>query len=53
MAVTSLAWQRDPSIGDLADWQANYGSDVPASIAIPEPGTFTLAMFFLILTRRR
>ncbi|QEG33579.1 hypothetical protein [Bythopirellula goksoeyrii] len=34
-----LAWQRDPSVGDLADWQANYGaeSSLENIAAIPEP----------------
>lgn len=35
-----LVWQRDTSVGDLVDWQANYGA--PASLAegaatVPEP----------------
>jgi hypothetical protein len=39
-----LAWQRDPSIGALADWQANYGSGsiVVASVDVPEPPTWML-----------
>ena len=33
-----LVWQRNPSVGDLADWQANYGvSSSAASVAVPEP----------------
>ena len=36
-----LLWQRNPSIGDLVDWQANYGEDPTASlsisVAVPEP----------------
>jgi pectate lyase len=33
-----LVWQRDPSVGDLSDWQANYGTSSSANaIAVPEP----------------
>jgi hypothetical protein len=33
-----LAWQRIPSIGDLADWQGYYeASSIVASVAVPEP----------------
>ncbi|WP_168205279.1 hypothetical protein [Bythopirellula goksoeyrii] len=35
-----LGWQRNPSIGNLSDWQANYGTSVPpleSSVAVPEP----------------
>ncbi|TWU27744.1 hypothetical protein [Bythopirellula polymerisocia] len=42
-----LFWQRTPSVGNLADWQANYGiGSLAASLAVPEPGSFTL---FLLL----
>jgi T5SS/PEP-CTERM-associated repeat protein len=41
-----LAWQRDPSIGNIADWQANYPSPLTAPVgnlaAVPEPGTMML-----------
>lgn len=41
-----LAWQRNPSIGVLSDWQANFGMTAPlsatSSIAIPEPGSVLL-----------
>jgi Domain of unknown function (DUF4185) len=38
-----LTWQRDPSIGDLADWQANYGTtDTSAINAVPEPEAASL-----------
>jgi GH35 family endo-1,4-beta-xylanase len=34
-----LTWQRNPAVGDLADWQANYGaSQLNVSTAVPEPG---------------
>jgi hypothetical protein len=37
-----LLWQRNPSVGNLADWQTNYGSNggpLSASTAVPEPST--------------
>jgi parallel beta-helix repeat protein len=38
-----LVWQRDPSVGDLADWRAAYGSGALANIhAVPEPSQFLL-----------
>lgn len=40
-----LAWQRNQSIGDLADWQANYGATSLAtatSAAVPEPSGLVL-----------
>lgn len=55
-----LAWQRDPSVGDLADWQMNYGagslvapiSDSTARSmvhhAVPEPQSVLLV--FIVLT---
>jgi hypothetical protein len=42
-----LAWQRNPSIGSLADWQANYGGSGPlaaASAAVPEPASLALLL---------
>lgn len=39
-----LAWQRNPSVGDLTDWQTNYGvSSVAAARTIPEPTCMVLA----------
>jgi hypothetical protein len=36
-----LLWQRNPGIGNLADWQANHGeSNFTATIAIPEVNSF-------------
>lgn len=41
-----LVWQRNPSVGDLADWQANYGvgslSSVESVASVPEPATMLL-----------
>jgi T5SS/PEP-CTERM-associated repeat protein len=42
-----LAWQRNPSLGNLADWQANYGQNgaiVPAVTAVPEPASAMLML---------
>jgi hypothetical protein len=41
-----LVWQRNPSIGNLTDWQANYGTGslVAANVAVPEPVTLLLLM---------
>jgi hypothetical protein len=36
-----LAWQRDHSVGSLADWQANFGQS--GAVATPEPKSLTLA----------
>ena len=53
-----LKWQRDPSVGSLADWEANYGMVATlsaASAAVPEPTTCALALaaLCLALSRRR
>ncbi|TWU27735.1 hypothetical protein [Bythopirellula polymerisocia] len=38
-----LVWQRNPSVGDLADWQANYGMPASTSaLAVPEPSSLVL-----------
>ena len=39
-----LVWQRNPSVGNLADWQTNYGTGslVAASVSVPEPSTWLL-----------
>lgn len=42
-----LVWQRNPSVGNLADWQANYGGGggpLAASTSIPEPSSMVLTM---------
>ena len=46
-----LLWQRDPSVGLLSDWEANYGrvagrltvAPSDTSQGVPEPGTLLLA----------
>jgi T5SS/PEP-CTERM-associated repeat protein len=53
-----LLWQRNPSIGDLADWQNNYGSGATAglsnSVAVPEPTSLALiaTLGIVVLGRR-
>jgi hypothetical protein len=44
-----LTWQRNPSVGNLADWQTNFGYNgaTPAGIAVPEPSSLVLAMLLL------
>lgn len=38
-----LAWQRNPGVGSLGDWQAGYGAGpLSASVAVPEPGAAIL-----------
>lgn len=39
-----LAWQRDPSVGDLADWQAAYGTGEAALAVVPEPSAALAAI---------
>ena len=49
-----LAWQRGESpnplsSGDLADWQANYGIESPATaILVPEPANAAMSLIILI-----
>ncbi|QEG37239.1 glycoside hydrolase family 44 protein [Bythopirellula goksoeyrii] len=46
-----LAWQRNPSVGDLVDWQNGYGdiSQISATVSVPEPTTAGLVAGLLIL----
>jgi hypothetical protein len=53
-----LVWQRNPAVGDLSDWQTNYGVGAltAASTAVPEPGTMLTAAFAMTMSpfvRRR
>lgn len=44
-----LAWQRDPNLGNLADWQANYSLPLNSQVAaVPEPETFLLLTVVLV-----
>ena len=47
-----LAWQRNPAVGSLADWQANYGLaplQAATAIAVPEPATLLLGALAVLL----
>jgi uncharacterized protein YjbI with pentapeptide repeats len=53
-----LAWQRNPSIGSLVAWQANYGdavSTLNGIAAVPEPASALFAILILstITLKRR
>lgn len=52
-----LLWQRNPSVGSLADWEANYGNSFQPSTgqaaAVPEPSAFLLALSALAWGYRR
>ena len=52
-----LAWQQNPSLGPLSDWEASYGLSINASAAtVPEPGSIALALVLAglsIVKRRR
>ena len=51
-----LLWQRDPTVGLLADWETNYGTVVllsAASAAVPEPSSMALLSLGAILFLRR
>jgi hypothetical protein len=37
-----LVWQRNPSVGSLADWKSNYGAGSLATVSVPEPGALAL-----------
>jgi hypothetical protein len=41
-----LLWQRDPTAGPLADWEANYspGAVSPNSLVVPEPCAFAVSL---------
>ena len=40
-----LVWQRNPSVGNLADWQANYGNGpLSAATSVPEPSALVLVI---------
>lgn len=46
-----LAWQRNPSVGSLADWQTQYGNGAShgtLATVTPEPGTAALTVVGLV-----
>ena len=54
-----LLWQRDPGVGELGDWQDNFGTVAPpqaaAASAVPEPASLALLGLggLMLLYRRR
>jgi hypothetical protein len=53
-----LVWQRNTSVGNLSDWQTNYGTGtgpLTAVTAVPEPGSLALvaALVLPLFGRRR
>lgn len=51
-----LSWQRDPSVGLLADWESNYGAPLDAAVAaVPEPVSLGLLVCAVccIISRRK
>lgn len=51
-----LVWQRNPTVGSLSDWQANFGApSLAAATSVPEPATWMLLLGAagLISWRRR
>jgi hypothetical protein len=51
-----LIWQRNPGVGDLSDWQANYGAGaLAANTAVPEPAVWYLILMAAVAfyTQRR
>ena len=52
-----LVWQRNPGVGDLADWQANYGTGslIATSTIVPEPASLAwgAALLTLCFAQRR
>ena len=50
-----LTWQRNPSVGDLADWQSDFGlpGAVSASTSVPEPGGMALILTGVLLMARK
>ena len=42
--IDFLNWQRDSSVGSLADWESNYGSNTTAAASVPEPSACLLML---------
>lgn len=50
-----LTWQRNPGIGNLADWEVNYGASLaatPATVPEPAPCSFLVAALLLFSSSR-
>ena len=49
-----LAWQRDTSVGDLADWKSNFGNvgATAAATSIPEPSSLVLLLIGMFALKR-
>ena len=42
-----LLWQRDPNVGLLSDWEANYGTPIASAVtSVPEPSSIAVALLF-------
>jgi hypothetical protein len=39
-----LVWQRNPNIGNLSDWQSNYGTGTLGTVSVPEPSCLVLLL---------
>jgi hypothetical protein len=49
-----LVWQRNPSVGNLADWQSDYQSNLLAvTTAVPEPTAILLLAFSMAIASLR
>lgn len=45
-----LFWQRNPSVGDLADWQNNYGvGGLAGAVTVPEPSSIMIMLLGTLL----
>jgi hypothetical protein len=46
-----LVWQRNPSVGNLSDWQTNYGTgELTSTVAVPEPTTMLLVISLMMIS---
>lgn len=50
-----LLWQTNPGVGNLADWEANYGasSGISSVSSVPEPGALVLCLLGGLFPVRR
>jgi T5SS/PEP-CTERM-associated repeat protein len=47
-----LAWQRNPELGNLEDWQNAYGNNLLSATAVPEPNCLALLLGLMVLSGR-